>query len=559
MSKITMRIKKEIPMKIYREKLKIDNNLDMLLNLRSNRESKNNNLYNDSINNAEKPKSNGRINNKRFLTEKKILKLNYKELLRFNSSSDITNINTQNNSLNNLTQNELQNNIRLIISNRNSNYSKEINNTESNIRKKDLNKLFSHNLIKFEDRRKIKKLNSSKVLRLYQLYLQRKNQKFQIDELLPTDRTFSNKKIESEKNNLFSNYNNINHPLNKSFYNYSNISTYRSKQKSNKNKRKYNLNILMKLNPYHLVSTKVKYSNYIDMKDISNKLTELDDGGIKIRRTETPLFFKNSNIKNNKIGKMINSSFVQFNQKISHECDFIWRILSMIKKVSGYSPFYTSCLFKGYYELWKNYSVLIEQLLVKYPLFKWYLDKNRYMKEEVFNEFISCLKLETKNDKTFATKILLLFGENGLIDIKKFLLIMELSSISTDIVEKVNFMEDLLYVEELKGQEHYINVMEMFMLLINIFNSPNCKKDIKYFKEILKNEFNKGKKFNNDLFINKRQMSELLLNNKFMQKKLNEFSNFYKNADKNYEEQINFHYNSNARALNNIFSDEMFN
>ena len=554
-----MRIKKEIPMKIYREKLKIDNNLDMLLNLRSNRESKNNNLYNDSINNAEKPKSNGRINNKRFLTEKKILKLNYKELLRFNSSSDITNINTQNNSLNNLTQNELQNNIRLIISNRNSNYSKEINNTESNIRKKDLNKLFSHNLIKFEDRRKIKKLNSSKVLRLYQLYLQRKNQKFQIDELLPTDRTFSNKKIESEKNNLFSNYNNINHPLNKSFYNYSNISTYRSKQKSNKNKRKYNLNILMKLNPYHLVSTKVKYSNYIDMKDISNKLTELDDGGIKIRRTETPLFFKNSNIKNNKIGKMINSSFVQFNQKISHECDFIWRILSMIKKVSGYSPFYTSCLFKGYYELWKNHSVLIEQLLVKYPLFKWYLDKNRYMKEEVFNEFISCLKLETKNDKTIATKILLLFGENGLIDIKKFLLIMELSSISTDIVEKVNFIEDLLYVEELKGQEHYINVMEMFMLLINIFNSPNCKKDIKYFKEILKNEFNKGKKFNNDLFINKRQMSELLLNNKFMQKKLNEFSNFYKNADKNYEEQINFHYNSNARALNNIFSDEMFN
>ena len=554
-----MRIKKEIPMKIYREKLKIDNNLDMLLNLRSNRESKNNNLYNDSINNAEKPKSNGRINNKRFLTEKKILKLNYKELLRFNSSSDITNINTQNNSLNNLTQNELQNNIRLIISNRNSNYSKEINNTESNIRKKDLNKLFSHNLIKFEDRRKIKKLNSSKVLRLYQLYLQRKNQKFQIDELLPTDRTFSNKKIESEKNNLFSNYNNINHPLNKSFYNYSNISTYRSKQKSNKNKRKYNLNILMKLNPYHLVSTKVKYSNYIDMKDISNKLTELDDGGIKIRRTETPLFFKNSNIKKNKIGKMINSSFVQFNQKISHECDFIWRILSMIKKVSGYSPFYTSCLFKGYYELWKNYSVLIEQLLVKYPLFKWYLDKNRYMKEEVFNEFISCLKLETKNDKTIATKILLLFGENGLIDIKKFLLIMELSSISTDIVEKVNFIEDLLYVEELKGQEHYINVMEMFMLLINIFNSPNCKKDIKYFKEILKNEFNKGKKFNNDLFINKRQMSELLLNNKFMQKKLNEFSNFYKNADKNYEEQINFHYNSNARALNNIFSDEMFN
>ena len=91
----------------------------------------------------------------------------------------------------------------------------------------------------------------------------------------------------------------------------------------------------MKLNPYHLVSTKVKYSNYIDMKDISNKLTELDDGGIKIRGSSKPLFFKNSKMKNNKISKLINSFFVQFNQKVTNECDFIWRILSMIKKVNG--------------------------------------------------------------------------------------------------------------------------------------------------------------------------------------------------------------------------------
>ena len=229
----------------------------------------------------------------------------------------------------------------------------------------------------------------------------------------------------------------------------------------------------------------------------------------------------------------------------------------MIKKVNGYSPFYISCLFKGYFELWKNYSVLLGQLLVKYPLFKWYLDKNRYMKEEVFNEFISCLKLRIKSDKTFTNKILLLFGENNLIDIKKFLLIMELTSLSTDIVDKINFIGEIVYVQGLKNQDNCINVMEMFILLINIFNSPNYKKDIKYFKEILKNEFNKGKKFNNDLYINKRQMSELLLNNKFFQKKINEFSNYYKNADKNFEEQINFHYISNARALNNIFSDEI--
>ena len=37
-------------------------------------------------------------------------------------------------------------------------------------------------------------------------------------------------------------------------------------------------------------------------------------------------------------------------------------------------------------------------------------------------------------------------------------------------------------------------------------------------------------------------MSELLLKNKFFQTQLNEFSNYYKKADKNFEEQINFHY-----------------
>ena len=559
MSKLNMMSKKDLPLKIMQEKLNIDKKPDMILNLKSNREPKINYLNNDSFNKDIKAKSANRINSKRILTEKKIPKLNYENLYRLNSSSDITNVKTQNNSFKNLTHDYFQKNIEIIISNSYSNYSKDLNNNESNRRKKDLNELFSHNLIKFEDRKKIKKLNSSKVLRLYQLYTQRKNQKLQLDELLPTNRTFSNKKIETEKIKLFSQYNNNNlSKNNKSFYNNSNITSY-SNKKLNNQRKFYNINILMKLNPYHLVSTKVKYSHFIDMKDISQKLTELDDGGIKIRSLNKPLFFKNIKMKNNKISKMINSVFVQFNQKISHECDFIWRILSMIKKVNGYSPFYIACLFKGYFELWKNYSLLLEQLLVKYPLFKWYLDKNRYMKEEVFNEFISCLKLRTNNDDSFSEKILLLFGENDLIDIKKFLLIMELTSISTDMVEKINFIEEILYVQDLKNQENCINVMEMFTLFINIFNSPNYKKDIKYFKEILKNEFNKGKKFYNDLYINEREMSELLLNNKFLQKKINEFLNYYKNADKNFEEQINFHFNSNARALNKIFSDEIFN
>ena len=209
MSKLNMMIKKDLPLKIMQEKLNIDKKPDMILNLKSNREPKINYLNNDSFNKDIKAKSANRINSKRILTEKKIPKLNYENLYRLNSSSDITNVKTQNNSFKNLTHDDFQKNIEIIISNSYSNYSKDLNNNESNRRKKDLNKLFSHNLIKFEDRKKIKKLNSSKVLRLYQLYTQRKNQKLQLDELLPTNRTFSNKKIETEKIKLFSQYNNI--------------------------------------------------------------------------------------------------------------------------------------------------------------------------------------------------------------------------------------------------------------------------------------------------------------------------------------------------------------
>lgn len=556
MSKISLKTRKEIPLKIYHININKEKNFNVLEKRKLSRDIKLNNYCNDElIYNKHLFDSKKEIKMRRFLTDKKISRLNYKELYRFNSSSDLTNINTQNNSYREIAKGNSIHNIQIMISNSNSNNSKSRDNTENNSRKTDLNKLFSKNLINFDDRRKIKKINSSTVLRLYELYLKRKNQKLNIDDLIPINRTFSNQNIEDEKNYLNTNYN-INKDSTKNLlYNYSKIQNIATHKNYNKHKKNYSLNDLMKLNPYHSVSSKVKFSDNIEMKDISEKLTELDNNRIKVKNSYKPLFFKNSNLKNNKLRKMINSFFVQFEDKISHEGDFIWRILSMMKHVNGYSPFFTSCHFKGYHELWKNYSVLLEQLLVKYPSFKWFLDRNRYIKEEVFNEFISCLKLDIKSDKLFGNKVLLLFGVNNLIDIKLFLLIMELTSYSSDILEKANFIGELLSDVKLKNQLNCINIMEMFLLLINIFNSQNYKKDIKYFKDILKNEFNRGKKFDNKLYITKNQMNDLILSNKFIQQKLNEFSLYYKNADKNYEEQINFHFNSNARVLNKILSE----
>jgi hypothetical protein len=557
MSKLSIVLEKEIPLKIYRNISQSNKNLN--LNIIPNIEPKRKlrlSFFSSKDNGIKLSKSINKINEQKYLTENKIPKLTYKELCHLNSSSDITKNNTQNNSYKNQTKNNSKKNIILITSKSNSNYSKSVNNTEGNIIKKEINEVNNHNLINFNDRKKIKKLVSGKVLNLYDLYVKRKSQKLQMDELLPSNRSFINENIETDKNYLFKNYNNNNNSSKNSFYNYSNLKTPKRNRKLNKNRRTYTLSQLMKLNPYRLVSGKVRYSDFIDLKDISEKLNELNSDRIKIKHSNKPTFFKNSNIKDSKLGKMVNNFYVQFNYKVSYEYDSVWRILSRIKKVEGYNPFYISCLFKGYYELWRGYSVLLEQLLVKYPIFKWFLDKNKYMKEEAFREFIECIKLGMKNDKDFPKKILFLFGEDNLIDIKKFLFIMKLTSNSDDIPEKINFFEILLTNSNQQGQENSINVMEFFLMFKQIFNSSTYKKDIRYFINILKKEFNNNKKFDYNLYISRKQMSDLLINDPFFSKKIREFQYKYKNADKNYEEQISFHFNSNARILNHFIFDE---
>ena len=98
--------------------------------------------------------------------------------------------------------------------------------------------------------------------------------------------------------------------------------------------------------------------------------------------------------------------------------------------------------------------------------------------------------------------------------------------------------------------------MEFFLMFKQIFNSSTYKKDIRYFINILKKEFNNNKKFDYNLYISRKQMSDLLINDPFFSKKIREFQYKYKNADKNYEEQISFHFNSNARILNHFIFDE---
>ena len=553
MSNFPIITQKELPIKISHEVFKTDKNLNIISTTKSNRSSKLSNYSNINKKNDEREsKSTDKINKIKFKTEKDIIKIKYKKLYRFNSSSELTNSNTQNNSYKEKSKDISNEIIKIMISPSNSNSSKKNVNLNHKLRKIKLNKMFNKNLINFDDRRKIKKLNSYTALRLYGLYLQTKNQKMQMDEIIQLNRTVSNQNYITDSNYLDKNFNNNNYTSNNSF---SNIPIIKTGKQLNKHKKNYSLNELIKLNPYHLVPEKVLYSDNVETEKISEKLTELNTKRINIKNSNKTFFFKYSNMKNNKIGKMLNNFLVQFNGKISYETDFIWRILSMIINIQGYSPFYNAFLFKGYSELWKNYSILLEQLLVKYPLFKWFFERNKYMKVEVLREFISCLKIEIKDIESFTRKLILLFGENNLIDTKLFLLIMELTSNADDIVEKVNFFVELF--SDLNNEENCINIKDLFNLFRNIFKSSNCRKD-KYFSEILKKEFNNGKKFDNNLYISKIKIRELFLNNKFIQKKMKEFIYTFDNADKNYYEQINTHFYSNARMINNIFSNEKY-
>ena len=560
MSKISIQFHKEIPLKIYRETFKTDKNIINLGKLKANRVSdlsKESDV--DFQNNVKDSKSTDKINKSRFLTEKNIKRLTTKELYRFNSFNALTDTNIQNNFRKHKSQNNSKQILKLVIAN---NDSKKKLSMQRRLKKLKLNKMFNKNLISFDERIRIKKFSSVTSLKLYELYLQRKSQKLSIDDINPFNRTFSNQYFDDVKNKLFINYNNKrknnnNYSAENSFSNYS-INSSQSNKKLDKTKRNYSLNQLMEMNPYRLVSDKVKYSNPLIMKQISQKLMELNSDGINDKVSYTPAFFKNSIMKNNKMEKMINGCFVQFNDNIFYESDLIWRILSMIKKAHGFSSFYSACQFKGYSELWKNYTILIEQLLAKYPLFKWFFEKNKYyLKEAVLNEFISCLKIGmTFDDKDFSSKLILLFGDNGFIDIKLFFLIMELISNSSDIFEKIKFIVELLSDSKLKKEGNSINIAETFILLKNIFNSSNYRKDIKYFLEILKKTFNDGKKFDNNLYSSKAKLINLLLKNAFIQRKIREFIIRYEKADIIFDEQISHHFNSNEKMINEFLYDK---
>ena len=519
-------------------------------------------------------KKNGKISRKIYKLYNLKKKFNHpkNDLFTSNWATNISNLNDniKNNYTENINEIKIKKNKNALSKSFNEKYYSNISNNNLNLNKNEERKR-KKNTISYLDRNKIKKLNTM-TLKLYEIYLQRKNQTFKTEESMMNDSIFNPKNNnyimesfnEVENNNVMRKYKKKDLSINSSFISSQSFSSnfetkIKKKLKKFKTERKYGLKQLMEINPYHYVSGMVKYCNSVEMKQISEKLSNVNGASFNKKATYKPLFFINENTTNkDRIRKVVNLSSVSLNKNLAFKGGFVWRILSKISKSSGYSAFYHACKFKGYSELWRHYSIFIEQLLVKYPEFKWFLEKNKYMKEEVFKEFLTCMKLETKYDNSFTNKVFLLFDEEstGEINLKIFFFIMELTSKSSTDTEKINFYTELFTELKLKDEIKCINVLEMYDIIKNIIYSPNYKKECKFLYDMLKHEFNNGVKIESSLYISKQKLYLFFLNNKYLHRLMQGFLFQYRYADISYNEEINSSFNSTIRNVKKFLNQQ---
>ena len=329
--------------------------------------------------------------------------------------------------------------------------------------------------------------------------------------------------------------------------------------------KKMSLRQLMELNPYHSVSKNVKYSNSIEMKKISEKLGNIHGASFNIKAKSQRHFFrgqsyKNKNDKRNR--RVIKSFQVTFNTNLFHRGGLVWRILNKFKlrNINILSSFRQACKFKAYLELWKYHSMIIEKLLVNYEEFKWFYEKEKLMKEEVFNEFLECKKLQEdlKEEITFCNKVYLAFDElgTGEINLKVFFLVMEITSKSNNNLEKLNFITSLVEDYNLRSEENSVNIFDMYELFKSLILFENAQKDIKYLYDAIKTELNNGEKLDNNKYIRSNDVYNFLLNNKIIHKIMQGFKTQYKFADINYIEEINSSFNSTVRNVKKFLNEQ---
>lgn len=325
-------------------------------------------------------------------------------------------------------------------------------------------------------------------------------------------------------------------------------------------KTRYSLKKLMEINPYHSVPKYVKYSNLIEIRNISEQLSYVS-GIPKARDSKSQRHFFRSdiNFNYNKILspnlKVIDSVTVIYkNDLTSRKGELVWRILDKLQKKTVSSSFRQACVFQGYSELWKYHSIALEKMLVNYSSYKWFITKDKFMEKDVFTEFLQYMDINKKENILFPEKVYALFDYNGTnkINIKIFYFIMELISTSSKNIEKLNFIIELC--EDSKN-ENYINVIEMQEILKSMILHENYQKDYNHLHESIKKEF-QVEKIEPDLYITKSQLFNFLINNELFKKFITLFKNQLKNAYYYYNEEILSSFNSTIRNAKKFLNEQ---
>ena len=430
-----------------------------------------------------------------------------------------------------------------------------------------LNKLFSstsRNAINFMDRNRLKATKTIN-LKLFQ--------KFEEETSKIKENNAKKNEDQINMDSPLNTNNNIKDLLNKEKYedenkitlkslNESKIKLFKNKRKSKTlNKIKYSLKKLMEMNPYHLVPKDVRFGDLIEIKKISEQLSHVN-GVVQSRATTSQKhFFKNDlNFINNKISnfnsKIINSVTVTYSNNYSwQKGELVWRILKKMKTISGSSAFRQACLFQGYSELWKYYSMVIEKMLVNYSIYKWFITKEKYMAKEVFIEFIQYMEIKINENKLFPDKVFLLFDttRSGKINIKIFYFIMEITSNSSSEIDVINFLIELC---EDKQKSNYTNVLEMQEMIKSIILYDNNQKNYNILHEVLKNEFYSKNKSEQSTCISKDQLLNFVMNNEIIRKLISLFRKEYKNAYQLYNEEVNSSFNSTIRNVKKFLNEQ---
>ena len=337
------------------------------------------------------------------------------------------------------------------------------------------------------------------------------------------------------------------------------IETFKKKKNKKIIKRnqniKYKLKDLMTINPYHYVPKKVMFSTFINNNLISDKLNE---GGNIISYNEKPkitfpsLGKSNNKNKYKKNRKVIKSQSISIPDPNFKRDELIWRLISRISMTKGVSSLKQAVKYEAITKVWKVHSLIVEKLLVNYQKFKWFLEKEKIISENVFMELISLLKLDKNSGDDFCRKIFLIFDDEGYgnIKVKEFFFFMDITSQSTSTVEKFSFLANLFEDNHRINKIKSVNIEEIPEYFKCIINYENYRKDYKKLVDNIKTFFLNGKNINENSeenYFEKKKVIKFLIESQVIRLILKKFYRDYTRSHKLYDEEIMNVFNSTMR------------